>query len=81
MRFLQIRIFYVPKNGALYLHVYSNWVIRCPSIIQGRQEPAVQMLITDYTFINLLYAKGNREPIGSRKLVTSKCVGKPGTII
>ena len=24
---------------------------------------------------------GNREPIGSRKLVTSKCVGKPGTII
>ena len=24
---------------------------------------------------------GNREPIGSRNLVTSKCVGKPGTII
>ena len=24
---------------------------------------------------------GNREPIDSRKLVTSKCVGKPGTII
>ena len=27
------------------------------------------------------FARGNREPIGSRKLVTSKCVGKPGTII
>ena len=27
------------------------------------------------------FAIGNREPIDSRKLVTSKCVGKPGTII
>ena len=35
-----------------------------------------------YERMKLSYlSTGNREPIGSRKLVTSKCVGKPGTII
>ena len=31
--------------------------------------------------MGLYLSLGNRESIGSRKLVTSKCVGKPGTII
>ena len=81
-RHRSLTLFYLERLSLLYIYYISR------TKLFNQKLPNAKLLWlkeTQHTIPGAAYycrkGIGNREPIGSRKLVTSKCVGKPGTII